>query len=112
MAASKNTQGVEDSLKGGQPDAAEAQAAGAETPAAVTLPQPDPALSASGDGGQGGDAADAAPRRIATAADTILHDGVHFAPGDPVPLTKAAFDLLQPTGTLAETDWSDLDAEF
>lgn len=112
MAARKTAQSAEDSLKGGSPDPTEAQAAGAETPAAVTLPQPDPALSASGDGGQGADAADAAPRRIATAADTILHDGVHFAPGDPVPLTKAAFDLLQPAGTLAEADWSGLDTEF
>lgn len=128
MAPRKNTQGAEDSLKGASPEEAEAQnAAGADAG--------DQQQTGGGDEGDTGspagdpvadlvravaavspDEARIIPegadieilRRVGTAASTIIHDDVHFAPGDPVPLTHAEFLQLEPTGALAERDWDQL----
>lgn len=127
MAPRKNTQGAEDSLKGASPEEAEARSA-----AGANVGQQQPGGGNEGDtGSPAGDpvadlvraVAAVSPgdariipegagvqilRRVGTAASTIIHDDVHFAPGDPVPLTQAEFLQLEPTGALAERDWDQL----
>jgi len=128
MASRKNTQGTKDSLEGASPEQAEVRsAAGADAG-----DQQQPGGGNEGDTGSPAgdpvaelaravaaitpDVARIIPestdiqilRRIATAADTIIHDGVHFAPGDPVPVTVVDFAGLAAAGVLAETAWGDL----
>jgi hypothetical protein len=59
-----------------------------------------------GDGTAAGTAPEPAPEvRTFEAARTILHDGVEYQAGAPVPLTRSAFEAL-PQGAVAG-DWTD-----
>ena len=135
MAPRKNTQSAEDSLQGGQPEQAEAdqQAAAPENgqqqtgssdegdTGAAAGPTPDPAAAVlmAAVSSIGPDHAQVLPptmevripRRIATAADSILHDLMFYASGEPIPVTKADFTALSKVGAVVEDDWDDLAPE-
>lgn len=102
MAPRKNTQSAEDSLKGAQPEQAEAeQAAAPETGQQQTGGgESEPSETVAGP---------PADRRIATAIDTILLDGAEFGPGEPIPVTATDFAALAKCGVVAEAAWDDLD---
>ncbi len=132
MAPRKNTQGAEDSLKGAQPEQVEAeqQAAAPETgqqqtgssdegdTGAAAGPTPDPARDVlmAAVSSIGPDQAQVLPagmeiripRRIATAATTILHDLMLYASGAPIPVNQADFTALSKAGAVIEDDWDDL----
>lgn len=133
MAPRKNFQGTEDSLKGAQPEQAEAQIAAGE------IGQQQTGGSVEGDtGAAAGPTPDAAQavlmaavssikpddalvlpegmeirlqRRIATAASTVLHDLMLYTSGEPIPVSEADFTALSKAGAVIEDDWDDLAPE-
>ena len=135
MAPRKNTQSAEDSLKGAQPEQAEAE----QQAAAPEAGQQQTGGSDEGDTGaaadQEHDAARAVlmaavssigpdqaevlpstveiriPIRIATAASTVLHDLMLYTSGDPIPVSEADFTALSKAGAVIEDDWDDLAPE-
>ena len=135
MAARKNTEGAEDSLKGAQPEQVEAeqQAAAPETgqqqtgsrdegdTGAAAGPTPDPARDVlmAAIANISTEQAPILPsmiqirelRRIATAASAVLHDLKPYAYGDPLPVTQAEFAALAKVGAVIEDDWDDLAPE-
>lgn len=135
MAARKNTQSAEDSLKGAQPEQVEAdsQAAAPETgqqqtgssdegnTGAAAGPTPDPAQAVlmAAVSSIGPDQAQVLPagmeiriqRRMATAASSVLHDLMLYTSGDPIPVTEVDFTALSKAGAVIEDDWDDLAPE-
>lgn len=135
MAPRKNTQSAEDSLKGAQPEQAEAEQQAAATEAgqqqtggsdegdtgAAAGPAPDPAQAVlmAAVSSISPDQAQLLPegmeiriqRRIATAATTILHDLMFYASGEPISVNKTDFTALSKAGAVVETDWDDLAPE-
>lgn len=132
MAPRKNTQSAEDSLQGGQPEQAEAeqQAAAPENgqqqtgssdegdTGAAAGPTPDTALAVlmAAVSSIGPDQAQVLPagmelripRRIATAATSVLHDLMLYTSGDSIPVSEADFTALSKAGAVFEDDWDDL----
>lgn len=121
MSARKSSPRPEDSREGIRPGTGGADLPPADTaaqeaegqPSASALPPPAPAASASSAGGPAAGTAETDPaapmRRIATASATILHDGVRFVPGAPLPVTAAEFRALSTAGVLFEDDWQALE---
>lgn len=136
MAPRKNTQGTEDSLKGGSPDKAEGPipAAGSDTSQQPTGGNDDgtSGVAAGSDqdaaratllaavSGLDADPASILPqgsdllpaRRLATAVSRIDHDGQVYAPGEAVPVTHAEFIALEKAGAVAGDDWDELPNEI